>query len=111
VIVVITVEIVDRFPVGKFIEQMKPVLDGPKPPGRLEVASTPEKASITLDGQDKGITCNTFVVSPGTHTVTVHGKTDCTGSVLVGESKTERFCCPKGTGCPVWKDGKKCTAP
>ena len=109
--IVITVELVTSFPVSEFLKQLRPVLDGPQTPGQLEVVSTPEKESITIDGQEKGNTCKTFVVSPGKHTVAVHGKTDCTGDVVVGEGKTERFCCPKGTGCPKWKDGKKCTAP
>jgi hypothetical protein len=112
-VVKITVEIVTKFPVDQFFKQMRQVLDGPKP-GRLEVASRPDKASITIDGEDRGNTCKPFVVSPGKHQVTVHkdnSSVDCKAEVNVGEGKTERFCCPKGSGCPKWHDGKQCTAP
>lgn len=109
--ILITVELVASYPVSEFLKKLKPVLDGPGTPGQLEVISTPERESITIDGEGRGDTCKTFVVSPGKHTVTVQGKNKCSGDVVVGEGKTERFCCPKGTGCPKWKDGKPCTTP
>jgi PEGA domain len=112
-VVQISAEAVAKFPVKEYLARVRKVLDGPKP-GRLEVASTPEQASITIDGEDRGDTCKPFVVSPGTHNVHVHGtkaSLNCTADVTVDGGKTERFCCPKGSGCPKWRDQKRCSAP
>jgi hypothetical protein len=109
----ITVEDVRTYLVAEFFTMLRQVLDGSNP-GRLEVVSTPDQASIAIDGVARGDTCRSFVVSPGIHEVKVHkdqGKLDCTGTVSVGSGTTERFCCPRGTTCSTGPDGKQCTAP
>jgi hypothetical protein len=108
----IAAEAANRYSVADFLARLQKVLNGPKP-GRLEVVSNPDGASIRLDHDDAGQTCKTFVVSPGEHAVSVEdGKNNlhCSGQVRVGEGETKRFCCPTGSNCPTWKNDRGCVS-
>lgn len=111
-LVKITTDTTNRFSVSDFLTRLRKVLEGPKP-GRLEVVSNPDGASIHIDHEDDGLTCKTFVVSPGEHSVSVDGGKDnlhCEGKVKVGEGETKRYCCPKGSNCPTWPNDRACVS-
>lgn len=93
---------VQAFPVPQFFLVIEKVLKS-RSSGRLEVFSNPKEASITIDQEDKGLTCKIFVASAGDHDVTVvkeQGQLSCAGKVRVTAGKTERFSCPVGAPCP-----------
>ena len=81
-----------------FLANMKAVLD--KPVGYLDVLSDLDKANIIIDGDQKDeLTCRTFVVSPGKHSVRVaklNTKVNCTQEVTVDPKTTKTVTCPKG---------------
>jgi hypothetical protein len=94
----IDVQDVQDFPPSSFLANMKGVLD--KPVGYLDVLSDPDKANIIIDGEQKDeLTCRTFVVSPGKHSVRVaqlNTKVNCTEEVNVDPKTTKTVTCPKG---------------
>jgi hypothetical protein len=56
--------------VNAFLAYLGPAVQG-RLVGRLEVSSDPDKAPIEIDGANKGLTQRRFVMSAGTHAVTV----------------------------------------
>jgi hypothetical protein len=94
----IDVQDVRAFPPSSFLASMKAVLDNRV--GYLDVLSDPDKANIIIDGEQKDeLTCRTFVVSPGKHSVRVaqlNTKLNCTEEVTVDPETTKTVTCPKG---------------
>lgn len=62
--------------------------------------SDPDEADIIIDGEQKDqLTCRTFVVSPGKHSVRVaklNAKVNCIEEVDVDPTTTKIMTCPKG---------------
>lgn len=109
---VINAEDVQKFPVSNFFSVLGPLFM--KPMGRLEVTSNPDEATIIIDGQKQGSTCKKFVASTGEHEIQVVSRPDhidCKGRVNIKADDVERFCCPPGSKCPGFLDGRRCTAP
>jgi hypothetical protein len=102
-IVEIVVADVKRFPVFTFLDAVGPMLLSHPDLGRIEVISSPDSATITADGQDKGLTCKGFVATAGEHMITVLKRKsglDCKAKIKVLAGKTEHFSCPKDSECP-----------
>ncbi len=101
---IIGVPEVEKFPVARFLESLASVFQGSTGEGHLQVTSVPDRASIEIDGKDRGDTCKKFVTSAGRHSVRVRsndGKLDCKkDDLIIPPGKTERFSCPEKTECP-----------
>ena len=97
---------VDDFPPLSFFEKIQRVLDNKV--GHLDVLSEPDLATITIDHEKKNeLSCRTFVVSPGDHTVAVlkpKSRVNCSEKVTVAADATEQVTCPK-------KAAMKCRLP
>jgi hypothetical protein len=91
----LTVEDVRGYTVAKFLRERARMLESST--GRLVVTSQPDAASISIDGDEKGFTNKTFVVSAGEHGVSVKKKEaslDCDDKVSVPANTTKYFHCP-----------------
>jgi hypothetical protein len=66
-----------------------------RPTGELEVSSEPGEGAIAIDGDRKGRTFSTFVVSEGGHSVEVTppGKPTCRETVNVPAGETKKVHC------------------
>ena len=77
-----------------FLKQFQPAVTN-RPVGRLDVTSDPPRGRIEIDGQDKGVTRNTFVMSVGQHTVIVRplGRSECQEVVSIVAGRTHTMNC------------------
>ncbi len=84
---------VSEFSFRQFLAQFFPRL---QPAGYLEVASRPPKGEILVDTQPKGFTNRVFVMSPGSHSVSVSPTRakPCRRTVRIEPGRQESFHCP-----------------
>jgi hypothetical protein len=97
---VLTIDVLDiqAYPPAAFVWNMREILDSKV--GSIDVLSVPDQARISIDHDKKPqLTCRSFVVSPGTHTVDVTKlgtRANCAEQVTVAADATETVRCPKG---------------